>query len=158
MASIYSIQQSAFYTTAPYSHCSDSTFKPRTFYLLTCITQSHSYFLPPVLLLGWHKLKIVRGVLKLKLPHRGSWEKSQEILSGVLFFFPWLLFAGVISVHQKQNFLWEWTTPFKLHTKHLLKVKGTIAHSESSYSHPAQRSYLEHPIVNGSSAYFRVGT
>lgn len=95
-------------------------------------------------------------MLKLKLLHRGSLEKTLETVSRGVGFFPLLLSVRLISINHNQNFLWEWATPFQLCTKHLFKVKEIIVHSESRHSHTAQGSYLEHPTKNGSSASFRV--
>lgn len=96
-------------------------------------------------------------MLKLKLLHRGSLKNNKETgFSGGWFFFPLLLFVRLLSIHHNQNFLWEWTTPFQLCSKHLLKIKE-IAHSESRHSQTAQGSYLKHPTENGISASFRVG-
>lgn len=88
-------------------------------------------------------------MLKLKLLHIGSLKKTFETVLVGLVFYPLLLFVRLISTHHNQNFLWEWTTPFQLCTKHLLKVKEITAHSESGQSHTAQGSYLEHPTENG---------
>lgn len=93
-------------------------------------------------------------MLKLKLLHIGSLKKTFETVLVGLVFYPLLLFVRLISTHHNQNFLWEWTTPFQLCTKHL-KVKEITAHSENRQSHSAQGSYLEHPTENGSSASFR---